>query len=259
MTAPTGEPGQLVRANSVLPAVREAVTLHTADGLRLVGELALPVRGDPVATLVCLHPLPTAGGMMDSHVLRKAAQRLPALARLAVLRFNTRGTSSTAGTSDGAFDDGRAEGLDVAAAVAAVTGAGLPDPWLLGWSFGTELALVHGLLPRVAGAVLLSPPLRPPARLALPAWGADGRPLVAVVPEFDDYLRPAAALEAFAGVPQARVVGVDGARHLWVGAAERVLDEVVGAVLGPGAVPLPRRWDGPMWTADLSPHAAAPR
>ena len=259
-------PGQQVRANSVLPARREAITLHTADGLELVGELAVPVDADPVATLVCLHPLPTAGGMMDSHVLRKAAFRLPALARFAVLRFNTRGTSSSAGTSDGAFDDGRAEGLDVAAAVGAATDAGLPDPWLLGWSFGTELALVHGLLPQVAGAVLLSPPLRPPARQALSAWAADGRPLVAVVPEFDDYLRPDAARDAFAEVPQARVVGVDGARHLWVGAAERVLDEVVGAVLGSGAVPLPRRWDGPLATADVTahptpraPHTPAPR
>ena len=61
----------------------------------------------PVATLVCLHPLPTHGGMMDSHVFRKAACRLPALADLAVLRFNTRGTSSVRGTSEGAFDDAR--------------------------------------------------------------------------------------------------------------------------------------------------------
>ncbi len=259
MTVPTGPQGQQVRAYSVLPAKRRPLTLHTVDGLRLVGELSVPADDDPVATIVCLHPLPTAGGMMDSHVLRKAAYRLPALARVAVLRFNTRGTSSPAGTSEGVFDDGRAEGLDVAAAVAAATGAGLPDPWLLGWSFGTELALVHGLLPRVAGAVLLSPPLRAPARLALPSWAADGRPLVAVVPEFDDTLRPNAAREAFAQVPQARVVGVDGARHLWVGAAERALGEVVGAVLGPGAVPLPRVWDGPMSTADLSAHLRPPR
>ena len=45
----------------------------------------------PVATLLWLHPLPTQGGMMDSHILRKASYRLPALADLAVLRFNTRG------------------------------------------------------------------------------------------------------------------------------------------------------------------------
>ena len=40
--------------------------------------------------MVCLHPLPTHGGMMDSQVFRKASYRLPALADLAVLRFNTR-------------------------------------------------------------------------------------------------------------------------------------------------------------------------
>lgn len=62
-----------IRASTVLPARREAITLHTADGLELVGELAVPAERPPVATLVCLHPLPTAEGMMDSHVLRKAS------------------------------------------------------------------------------------------------------------------------------------------------------------------------------------------
>ena len=85
-----------IRAGTVLPADRRPLELHTADGLRLVGELALPVDRPPVATLVTLHPLPTHGGFMDSHVLRKASYRLPALADLAVLRFNTRGTSSPA-------------------------------------------------------------------------------------------------------------------------------------------------------------------
>ena len=106
-----------IRANSVLPARREAITLHTADGLSLVGELALPEDRDPVATLVCLHPLPTHGGMMDSHVFRKMAWRLPALAHVAILRFNTRGTTSAAGTSEGAFDEARGEGRDLAAAI----------------------------------------------------------------------------------------------------------------------------------------------
>ena len=110
-----------IRASTILPARREPVTLRTADGLALVGELALPLDRPPVATLICLHPLPTAGGMMDSHVLRKAAYRLPALAGLAVLRFNTRGTSSERGTSEGAFGDGVAERLDVAAAIAYAT------------------------------------------------------------------------------------------------------------------------------------------
>jgi len=74
-----------IRAMTVLPARRTPITLTTEDGLRLIGELALPEHRDPVATLVCLHPLPTHGGMMDSHLLKKAAFRLPALAQLAVM------------------------------------------------------------------------------------------------------------------------------------------------------------------------------
>src|SRR6185503_17658567 len=123
-----------IRANSVLPARREDIELHTADGLRLVGELALPAERPAVATLVCLHPLPTHGGMMDSHVFRKAAWRLPALADLAVLRFNTRGTASPRGTSEGSFDGGDDERYDLAAALEYTEFAELPAVWLVGWS-----------------------------------------------------------------------------------------------------------------------------
>src|SRR6201990_1936754 len=111
-------PSNTIRAHSILPARREDIELRTADGLTLVGELAQPQDRPPVATLVCLHPLPTHGGMMDSHVLRKAAWRLPALADLAVLRFNTRGTSSVRGTSEGTFDNGVGERFDVPARTA---------------------------------------------------------------------------------------------------------------------------------------------
>ena len=149
-----------IRASSILPGHREDIELHTADGLRLVGELARPVDRPPVGTLVCLHPLPTHGGMMDSHVFRKAAWRLPALADLAVLRFNTRGTSSVRGTSEGAFDNAVGERFDVAAAIEYAEFHELPDIWLVGWSFGTDLALKYGCDPAVAGAILLSPPLR---------------------------------------------------------------------------------------------------
>jgi alpha/beta superfamily hydrolase len=244
-----------IRANSVLPARREALTLHTADGLELVGELSLPLDRDPVATLVCLHPLPTHGGMMDSHVIRKAAFRLPALAGLAVLRFNTRGTSSVQGTSQGSFDNGAAERLDVAAAIEYAEFHDLPVIWILGWSFGTDLALMHGLDPAVHGAILLSPPLRYSGPEHLAAWAASGKPLTALVPEHDDYLQPPEARERFAAVPQAEVLGIDGAKHLWVGDAETVLDLVVQRVAPGVDVPLPTEWDGPMETADTSAYA----
>jgi len=244
-----------IRANSVLPARREAVTLHTADGLSLVGELALPAERDPVATLVCLHPLPTHGGMMDSHVIRKAAFRLPALAGIAVLRFNTRGTRSEQGTSEGSFDNAVGERYDVVAALEYAEFEDLPRIWVLGWSFGTDLALMYALDPVVEGAVLLSPPLRYSGTEHLAAWAEAGTALTALVPEHDDYVRPAEARERFAAVPQAEVVGVAGAKHLWVGDAETVLDLVVQRVAPEAGAPLPREWHGPMETADTSAYA----
>jgi alpha/beta superfamily hydrolase len=230
-----------ILANTVLPADRRPVTLETADGLALVGELALPAGRAPVATVVCLHPLPTHGGMMDSHVLKKMANRLPALADIAVLRFNTRGTTSEQGTSGGAFDDARAEQYDVAAALDLVESLDLPSIWLVGWSFGTDLALMYGADPGVVGAILLSPPLRFSRPEHLQTWAASGKRLVAVVPEFDDYLRPGQARERFAAVPQAEVVAVPNAKHLWVGMADEVLDEIVKRV-NPAAYPLPREY-----------------
>src|SRR5215467_10890807 len=150
-----------IRASTVLPARRETITLRTADGLSLVGEVALPLDRDPVATLLGLHPLPTHGGMMDSHLFRKASYRLPALADLAVVRFNTRGTVSDHGRSEGEFGEGTAERYDVAAGIGWCVAAGLPRLWLLGWSFGTELALLWGNDPAGEGAIRVLPPFRP--------------------------------------------------------------------------------------------------
>lgn len=235
-----------IRGPVELPARREDIELVTADGLTLVGELALPAEREPVATLLTLHPLPTAGGFMDSHILRKAAARLPALADLAVLRFNTRGTSSPRGTSEGAFEGGEGEALDLAAAVAFLRDRGLPTPWLLGWSFGTEVALKHGLGHDIAGAILLSPPLHRTSADELAAWAGQNVPVVVLVPELDDYLRPAEAAARFAAIPHARLIAVENGRHLWVGETQtrRVLDEIVG-VVNPAALPLPTTWPAP--------------
>ena len=234
-----------IRSLTVLPAYREDVELHTADGLTLVGELARPLDVEPEATLITFHPLPTHGGYMDSHVFRKAAWRLPSLADLAVLRFNTRGTSSPRGTSQGTFDGGEAERHDVEAAYEFAAFHGLPRRWAVGWSFGTELILKHGDDPSIEGAILLSPPLHRATDADLDRWAEFGRPLVVLVPEHDDYLQPEEARRRFARVPRAEVIGVDGAKHLWVGepAVRRVLDEIVAHVV-PDHAPLPTTWDG---------------
>ena len=244
-----------IRGNSILPARREPITLETADGLTLVGELARPEDSAPVATMICLHPLPTHGGMMDSHLFRKASYRLPALAGIAVLRFNTRGTSSLQGTSEGAFDNAVGEKYDVAAAIEFAEFSDLPNIWLVGWSFGTDLALMYGLDPAVAGLFLLSAPLRFSGPEELAAWAESGKPVTALVPEYDDYLPPAEARERFSVVPQADIIAVDGAKHLWVGDSERVLDEVTRKLAPQVAVPLPTTWDGPMGLADPAAYA----
>lgn len=233
-----------IRGPVLLPARREDIELRTVDELTLVGELALPLEREPVATLVTLHPLPTAGGFMDSHILRKAAGRLPALADLAVLRFNTRGTTSPRGTSEGSFDGGANEVFDVAAAVDFARERGLPRPWLVGWSFGTELALKYGRDHDIEGVILLSPPLHRASADEVAAWAGDPRRMIVLVPEFDDYLRPAEARERFSSVPEATLIPVDGAKHLWVGETQtrRVLTEIVAAV-NPDALPLATEWD----------------
>ncbi|MGE5137307.1 MAG: alpha/beta hydrolase [Gemmatimonadota bacterium] len=232
-----------IRASTILPARREPVTLRTADGLSLVGELAQPATRDPVATLVCLHPLPTHGGMMDSHLFRKASYRLPALADLAVLRFNTRGTSSDHGRSEGEFGGGEAERHDVAAAIGWCVAAGLPRLWLVGWSFGTELALKWGGHPAVEGAILLSPALHRAGDADLDAWAASGKPLLVLVPGLDDYLRPEEARARFARVPQAELVAVERAKHLWVGETYvRIVLDAITRRVNPAAWPLPAEW-----------------
>lgn len=241
-----------IRANSVLPATREPVTLVTADGLSLVGELATPLGDSAKATIVCVHPLPTAGGMMDSHLFRKASWRLPALAGIAVLRFNTRGTSSPAGLSQGSFDEARGEGKDVQAAVDLVSRLGLPVPWLVGWSFGTDVILAHPEVGPIAGAILLSPPLRYVGGADLDLWAAANTTTIALIPELDDYLRPAEAARRFAGVPAAKVLTVPGAKHLWVGepfvriALSEIVREIAPEALDPVTRDLPIEWDGPM-------------
>ncbi|MCW2621177.1 MAG: alpha/beta hydrolase, partial [Frankiales bacterium] len=113
----------------------------------------------------------------------------------------------------------------------------------LGWSFGTDLALRYGCDPSVEGAILISPPLRYSTPEDLAVWARSGKPLVALVPELDDYLRPAEARARFAAVPQATVIDFPQAKHLFVGRAEDVLDAVVDTVL-PGSAPLPTAFAG---------------
>ena len=232
---------QTVRPSSVFDARRTPFHVVTEDGIDLIGEVAAPV-GASKGAILCLHPLPTAGGMMDSHVYKKAANRLPAMAGITVVRFNTRGTTSEAGSSTGQFDNGVAEHFDVEAMLRyCFDTLKLENLWVTGWSFGTDLALQHAKDPRHKGLILLSPPLRTTTDTQLEYWNRDARPITALVPELDDYLKPDQARERFAIVPALRIIAVDEAKHLWLGepAVHRVLSEITSIVTGvPTVLPL---------------------
>ena len=229
-----------IRPSTVLPSVRTPFTLHTSDGQSLIGEVSAPV-GDVSATLLMLHPNPTGGGMMDSHIYKKAANRLPDMAGIRIVRFNTRGTTSEAGTSSGTYDDGGAEKFDVEAAINyCFDELKVEELWIVGWSFGTELALCHARDKRIKGLILLSPPLMKADHSDLQFWAEDGRPITALIPEHDDYLKPAEARKRFATIPQIEIIAVDGAKHLWVGEpyVHRVLSEIT-RIVAPSRLPLP--------------------
>jgi alpha/beta superfamily hydrolase len=223
-----------VGPGSIFPSVRTPFHVTTKDGVVLVGEVAAPLQKSKGAIL-CLHPLPTAGGMMDSHIYKKAANRLPAMADLTVVRFNTRGTTSETGTSTGEFDNGIAEHFDVEAMLTyCFDELKLENVWVVGWSFGTDLALQHAKDPRHKGLILLSPPLRTTTDEQLKYWNSDLRPITALVPELDDYLKPDQARERFAIVPTLKIVAVDEAKHLWLGepSVHRVLSEITSIATG---------------------------
>jgi alpha/beta superfamily hydrolase len=229
-----------IRPSTVLPATRTPFAVLTEDGQTLVGEVSAPI-GDSTAAILCCHPNPTGGGMMDSHVYKKAANRLPAMAGITVIRFNTRGTSSESGTSTGTYDNGRAEKYDVEAMIRyCFDVVKVKELWVVGWSFGTSIAISHARDPRVKGLILLSPTLLDIVAGDLEFWAADGRPITALVPEHDDYLKPAEAQVRFAIIPQINVIAVEGAKHLWVGEpmVHRVLTEIT-RVVAPTRLPLP--------------------
>jgi alpha/beta superfamily hydrolase len=124
---------------------------------------------------------------------------------------------------------------------------GLENIWLAGWSFGTDVTLMHGNVDPVQGAVLFSPPLMWSSAEHLKSWADSGRSLTALVPELDDYLKPQQAIEKFAVVPQCEVIGIPECRHLWVGEKfVRIAWNLALQKIRPEMPELSWTWDGEM-------------
>lgn len=231
---------EVLRPSTVLASKRILTKVTTVDGIDLVVEVAAPLNPSKGALLMC-HPNPTGGGMMDSHVYKKAANRLPTLADLTIVRFNTRGTSSEQGTSTGSYDQTKLEQHDVEAMIKyCLDELKLENLWVVGWSFGTELTLKYAKDPRIKGIILLSPPLMYTTDEELKFWASDGRPVIALVPEHDEYLSPAAARQRFANIPHAQIIEGVNMKHLWLGepSVQFVHNEIVKRV-APDKYPLP--------------------
>jgi alpha/beta superfamily hydrolase len=104
---------------------------------------------------VIAHPHPPDGGTMHNKVVTMAARAL-AECGVAAVRFNFRGV----GASEGAFDDGRGEVLDLLA-VARWAQAARPDDalWLCGFSFGAWVSLQAARQLPVQQMISIAPPV----------------------------------------------------------------------------------------------------
>jgi len=187
----------------------EPLTLTTADGVPLEAQREVP--DGATVGVVLAHPHPLYGGSMWDGPPAWLFERLPEEG-IAAIRFGFRRE----------HDEGRAEQLDVVAAIDA-----LPSPLpvvLCGYSFGgwVSLNVTHE---RVASWVAIAAPLRGSVAAA-----SDPRPKHLLVPEHDQYAPPdvvAGVTEDWTSTTTSVVRGTD---HFLGGAMATVVDHVVSAI-----------------------------
>ncbi|MEO8631776.1 MAG: alpha/beta fold hydrolase [Chloroflexota bacterium] len=196
------------------------------DG-RLEGTLRVP-DGEPRASVVIAHPLPTHGGEMRNPLIAGIA-RACAQRGWYALRFNFRGV----GASEGNWTGGVEESDDIGAAVAhaRALAPGLPLG-LVGYSFGALMALRWSSRgDRADALVLVGLPLRSVTGRDndLPSV-PDGTLIVAA--EHDQFGSAAELRERF---PHARIAEVRGTDHFFVGhrdELQRLVTDELARTLG---------------------------
>ena len=200
----------------MIPA--ERAFSFVSGGLELDGMLH---EGEGQLAAIVLHPHPLYGGDMDNHVVL-ALRAAFADAGATTLRFNFRG----AGRSHGVHDAGRGEADDARAAMRELRDLRPACRMVLaGYSFGAQVAAAVASAERLAGLVLVSPPVALGALPPLP----EGVDTLIVTGEWDD-IAPPERLAGLAG-PRCRVAVVEGASHAWWPGVDRLAAEVA-AFLG---------------------------
>jgi len=190
----------------------EHISLLTADGHTLAGDLWVPAGARAAA--VVSHPHPAYGGDRRN-VMVDALFRSLTGAGVASLRFDFRRTERTAAR------EGVDERADVVAAVHRLaTEVDLDVPlYLVGYSFGADVAVAVGD-DRHAGWALVAPPFR----FSGPACPGEGdeRPALVVVAEHDQFAPPAWVARATSGWPDVTVEVAAMADHSLAGATAGV-------------------------------------
>ena len=200
----------------------DEITLLTADGLTLAGDLC--VAGRTRAGAVVCHPHPAYGGDRHNAVV-DALYRTLLAAGVAALRFDFRPLGPRTATREGI-----AERADIVAALhrlAAEIGQAVPL-FLVGYSFGADVALAVGD-DLHAGWAAVAPPFRfsGPARPGL----GDRRPVLVLAPQHDQFAPPYWVGKATHSWPDVTVETVPMTDHLLAGATAQVAQTVTAWVL----------------------------
>ncbi|GAB2499950.1 alpha/beta hydrolase [Arenimonas alkanexedens] len=153
-----------------------------AGRLELMVDLPEPGQERTGVAVLC-HPNPPEGGTLHNKVVTMTARALSELG-VAAVRFNFRGV----GQSEGSFDDGRGEILDLLAVTDWVRKVRPNDAlWLAGFSFGSWVALQGARQLPVKQMISIAPPV---GLRAFDGVMAPTCPWLVVMPEADDVVEP---------------------------------------------------------------------
>ena len=146
-------------------------------------------------TAVICHPHPLQGGTMHNKVVTMIERSVRELGLRTVV-FNFRGT----GASEGTYDDGRGETLDLLA-VAEWVGRVRPNDalWLAGFSFGSYVSLLAARHLPVKQMISIAPPV---GRWDFSAAIAPPCPWLVVQGEDDDVVEPQAVFDWVDAMPE---------------------------------------------------------
>lgn len=180
---------------TAFPTESGALTLTGPAGrIEAVVDLPAPAEARPVVAIVC-HPLPTEGGTMHNKVVTMTTRALRELG-VTTVRFNFRGV----GDSEGGFDNGRGETLDLLAVAEWVRRTRPDDPlWLAGFSFGAYIALLGARHLPVKQMISIAPPV---GRWEFAAALAPDCPWLVIQGEHDDVVSPQAVYDWIDTLPE---------------------------------------------------------